>query len=764
MNSFFSSRSFPRLALLLSTAFFIHAAPGAELSAVWNGPGGNGGNGNYNSAGDWSGGVVPNNGADTYNVFIDGGKAANSIVTLNSIFPTINTLSIGAGDGLIVDGTQLRIVGGSVVNDGSITLQNSPFALNFVGDMTLSGSGVLTIADTTTSIAAATSTDRLTNAAGHTIRGRGSLGSSSNPLTLTNQGLIDASSFTSGNLTIRASATGVINTGIMQASPDAGSGFSGNALVLFGNYDNTGGTIQSLTTVASFDGVQLQSGAAITGGTIQSAGNANARLLIANGASVSGATIKALDGSVLRIQTGTTITGGELQTGGGGLISVFDNDPNTTQDSATFDGITNSGAVQIADNTLVALIGSMTNNGNISFAGTTFSGIAVQGSVTLGGSGAVTLSHPSHNLGAGTSAADSLTNGADHAIQGRGQVSGLISNLGLVNANSVSGVMFLQPHANGLANDGILEATSGGTLTINSFAARTVTNNGAIQAIGAGSRVNVLTNITVDGAGEWIADGGTIDLLPSTGSAPIINTTGPITARNAGVFETGGQAITSTLATTESGGQLQLNGGSLGGGSIDNRGQINTTGAVTIGSNLENGGSVNAGSGSTVTMNGDVHGTGSFSGQVQFGATFSPGDSPANVFLQNVDLLSSSTLVMELAGTTFGTEYDRLTASGIVSIQNGVLDINLVSGFNPAPSDTFTIISGTIAGGASFSNAPNMGGIGLLADPNATATVQYNGDSIVLTNVQFVPEPSTWAMWSLGLGLLLGVQRLRRKL
>ena len=70
---------------------FAHAA---VQSATWK-PG----TGNWDVPARWSPAVVPNNAVDTYNVFIDGGNAAVSVVTLN-VAPTINSLTIDNGDTL----------------------------------------------------------------------------------------------------------------------------------------------------------------------------------------------------------------------------------------------------------------------------------------------------------------------------------------------------------------------------------------------------------------------------------------------------------------------------------------------------------------------------------------------------------------------------------------------------------------------------------------------------------------------------------------
>lgn len=62
---------------------------------------------------------------------------------------------------------------------------------------------------------------------------------------------------------------------------------------------------------------------------------------------------------------------------------------------------------------------------------------------------------------------------------------------------------------------------------------------------------------------------------------------------------------------------------------------------------------------------GDVTGAGEFEGNVAFSATYSPGNSPAQVlFGGNARLADTATLVVELGGTTAGRDYDQLRIDG----------------------------------------------------------------------------------------------------
>jgi len=95
---------YPRLRLSL----IMPAARAAVTNVTWLG-----GAGIYSDAAKWVGGVVPNNAANTFVVFIDGGNVVSSIVTGN-VNATINALTVDAGD-------TFRLENGTtfVVNDGA---------------------------------------------------------------------------------------------------------------------------------------------------------------------------------------------------------------------------------------------------------------------------------------------------------------------------------------------------------------------------------------------------------------------------------------------------------------------------------------------------------------------------------------------------------------------------------------------------------------------------------------------------------------------
>ena len=229
------------------------AAQAAFVSSTYVGPAG----GNWDVASNWSAGV-PDNGVDTFGAVIPAGSSV-----LMNISAEVDSMSIGAG-GLVTVGNSFdpSVVVGPVTNDGTILLAStgSSTELTLQGDVTFTGSGAI---DTTNSqlnrIRGSLATNRrLTNAAGHTIRGAMAFGSNAN-LLLTNEGLIEAT-LPAGILFDLVGTTN-INNGTIQSN-------GGTLTIQNTVLDNTLGEIVAL------DGSETRlSGATIVGGDLRSEGS-----------------------------------------------------------------------------------------------------------------------------------------------------------------------------------------------------------------------------------------------------------------------------------------------------------------------------------------------------------------------------------------------------------------------------------------------------------------------------------------------------------
>jgi hypothetical protein len=148
----------------------------------------------------------------------------------------------------------------------------------------------------------------------------------------------------------------------------------------------------------------------------------------------------------------------------------------------------------------------------------------------------------------------------------------------------------------------------------------------------------------------------------------------------------------------------------------------------------------------------------------------SPGTSPGSLTLTgDLNLLSTSELLIELSGAGQGTGFDFLSVGGTATL-GGELSLHLLSGFGSgtAPIDasaTFTVLTATSLTNT-FSNVAN--GERLFVD-HGVGSFQVNygigsafgANSLVLSNFSAIPEPSTYAL--MGLGALLVFWQIRRR-
>jgi PEP-CTERM motif len=131
-------------------------------------------------------------------------------------------------------------------------------------------------------------------------------------------------------------------------------------------------------------------------------------------------------------------------------------------------------------------------------------------------------------------------------------------------------------------------------------------------------------------------------------------------------------------------------------------------------------------------------------------------------FAGDVEFSVTARLVTEIGGLAAGSEHDRLTIQGQVSL-NGLLDVQLLSAFQPSAGDVFTIIdnlssnsiNGTFTGlqeGAYFVSGGQLWNI------------TYQGGTGNDVMLMAVPEPSTWALLGVtGLGGAAVYWRKRRQ-
>ena len=329
---------------------------------------------------------------------------------------------------------------GTIANTGSIALQSTNDATYLIAagsSVSLTGTGTVLLGDNANNyLTGAAAADTLNNV-NDTISGAGHLGN--------------------GALTLINGAAGVID-----------ATYSDNALIL-----NTGGTLTN-------------------SGLIESTGGAT--LVVQNTVinDSTGGTVLAGAGSVVNLESGTTVAGGIVNTSSTGQVVVAYNNAATLDGSAHT--LSSLGTVAVQDYGTLSLLGTIANSGAITLGSTNDStyllvgpGGATPGTVTLTGSGVVTLGDNANNYINGAIAGDTLID-LNNTISGAGQ----LGNGQLV-----------------LTNDATIDATGSNALVLHT--GNTVTNNGLIEATGTGGLL--LQNDTFSNAGGTVlAAGSTVSL------------------------------------------------------------------------------------------------------------------------------------------------------------------------------------------------------------------------------------------------------------
>jgi len=450
------------------------------------------GSGNWNNAGFWSGGVVPNNGGGkTYNVTISNG--VTETVTLN-LGVTISDLTLGASATLQ-----------SVASD-SLTIATG-------GTLTVQSGGVLDF--TTTG-------SNLTVGSGGTLNNSGTINLETTGETLNVTGTTTNAS--GATLSIEGGSGGTF-TGNVNNSGTFVTGFSGgsNTVTVTGTFTNaSGGTlavegvgdVMSINVLSNSGTLTIDTGATltITGGgngvtdvVAGSTDNIGGAFNVKNGNATTSALAKlnSVEGN-LYLQNGQTNaitpTSGTLTIASGGELSLSNN---------------------VATTTTISITGNVSNSGVV---GTGFSG----GTNTVNVSG-------------------TFTNAAG------GQVI-LYSTTDAVNVNALSNFGLIEIGNNTSSSGATLTITGGGKGVTDVVAGSTIdlfgslkVKNGSTTTNGLASLTSVegtlelnngqTTSMTPTGGTLTIASGGQLDLSSGAATTTTLSITGNVS--NSGEFETG---------------------------------------------------------------------------------------------------------------------------------------------------------------------------------------------------------------------------------
>ncbi|MGA3077543.1 MAG: hypothetical protein ABSG56_28160, partial [Bryobacteraceae bacterium] len=440
-----------------------------------------------------AGGTLVFAGADTYTNTGAGtilASGTNSVVSLTGtvtiVGGTLNTASGGLiedtsgtptlsgvtnkGTYQVLNDEQTQLVG-TLTNLGTIQLNSSGnlTELQANGAVTLTGGGTIAMSDNINNYLLQSVTGSSMTNVNNTISGSGNIGNGAMAFTNDAGGIVDAVSSTGHTLTINTGAATATNLGLMEAS-------SGGNLVLDGTIVNTNGTI--------------------------------------NG------TLEALNGGVVTLNS-STINGGTLTTAGTGVITVA----GIAELNGATNTVTNAGTLQVPNDQFLDFTGTLNNTGTISLnsIGNTTELSVNSAAATLSGSGTVTFSDNNQNYILATAGGDTLT--IAQPVSGPGGNIGngslVITNQSTIDATASThgNVLTIDPDAT-FTNNGILEATGGGTLALS---AGTYTNTSGTITAGSGSVVDLngssdIVGGTLNGAGTFVSTNAQLD---GSGAHPV---------------------------------------------------------------------------------------------------------------------------------------------------------------------------------------------------------------------------------------------------
>jgi hypothetical protein len=631
---------------------------------TWTGPS----TGNWNTASNWSGGVVPGPYDD---VIINAGVTVTIDYAIN---PSVTVNSLTASGNLWLQGdtddespVTFSVSSASTVS-GTITLQMAHIdgtgnltvsgAMNW-NDGTIGGTGALTIASggsLTLGTGGIQSNRRIGKFLSRPLSNSGTV-IWGNSATLNPTGTIVNQS--GGVFDLRANASGAAssftNHGILRRSVTAGVFTLSSPLTNNGTIDIQLGTL-TLGSIASNSGTTTIASGAILSFT---AGTST----FSSGATVSGAgTLSLTGGTIAFPATGSSVTTNVTVAGATVTFGDGYNATTTTVSSgtATFNGTGGTGTFLQSGGT-IAGTGNLTVSGTGTWSAGTQSGTGtttVAAGKTLTISGFVSLNRPFSNSGTVTmGTSSSIAFGAAAATTN--QSSGIFSLAGTIGFTSSSGTPPI------------------------------FTNAGTLQKLAATGTTTFPVNISIVNTGTLLVQAGTVAATKNVDNQSTVNIS------SGSALSVNGAAYTQSTGTTSVSGVLASN----------------QTIALT---------------------GGTLNGTGTVQAALSNAATVAPGigSTPGTLIVTgNYTQTSSGTLSVQVNGTAAGTEYSRLAVSGTSSTVTlaGTLALNLNYAAalghtyqvidkqsTGAISGTFTGLAegGTLTAGSTSSSVTYLGGTG----------------------------------------------------
>jgi len=611
-------------------------------------------------------------------------------------------------DGVLIpaiDGALGTIAGGTVVNGGTLALNN--FSYTLLEPLTLNGIG-------------SASTGALISQAGNnsfagpiTLGTNATIGMLSVGENLTLPGSVTLSTFTltfdgvgNANVSSAIDGTGGVTmngTGVLNYTGAVANTYVGTTNV------NAGQLALNKTGVVAVPAALVANNSSSTDEVLLLQADQ-----IANNATVTLTSLAALNLNNFNDTVGgLDLTGGLLRTGAG--VLTLNGNVTATSSPASLSQVSGTLALGGADRTFTVTDGPNAVDLEIDAAITGTNGISKDGAGQLRYSG--------------TSA--NTYNGTTAVNEGRLELSktGVIAIAGALSIGDGSG----GEEARLLAADQIANASN---VSVNSGALFNLNNNN--ESIGA---LNLTSAIVQSGTGVLTLGGNItagVTALPSqiTGNVNLGGTTRTVSVTGAlpGIELVVDAVLSGTGAgVTYSGtGDLQINSASTYDGATTVSGpllilsataSLNNTSSVQVNaaSELRVLGSVNAGATVTIAATGMLSGTGSV-GTVASSGIVSPGTSIGTLTAGQMTFTATGAYTVELDGTGAGTS-DTLNASGPIDLGNAALNATLTNGSAP---DVFTVINNTGAGAVTgqFAGLPNGA---TLTISGQTFSIRYDG-------------------------------------
>lgn len=468
---------------------------------------------------------------------------------------------------------------------------------------------------------------------------------------------------------------------------------------------------------------------------------------------------------------GSTIAGGQIISPNG--ISVSGGDSLSGNGSVDGNVTLNSGQL-IASGGNLAVTGGITGNGLLIETATekitATSGITASGSATLPelavGSNEVTvLSQTRANLSGTTTISGGQLN-ASNGVE-LGSLATLTGN-GTINASVIGGASSIISTSGGdltLGDAGTFVGfqTSGAvdvgaeTLTLHSLGFANLggltTVNGGTIAAPNGIALPTGSVLSIGSAVDGRVAAGTGSMIVATDDTQLGNSAAFDGFASEGVLQVDNHTVTLLDQNTASLGALTQVGNATGSGTLIAANGFDLGFGKTLagygtvsGDIINNGFIVGQGplSSDALDFTDTMTGVGDLQGLITFSTgTHSPGFSPVIANVASVTYLSASTLQIELGGTTPGTQYDVIDASGVLTL-GGLLDVQLINGFSPSLGDSFGILlaDGGIVGYFDATSLPSL-------PTELQWEANLSNNSLTLNVVNAVPEADAFALASL---------------